>query len=79
MLVKMGIEGSMVQGIRPSSHPARPSVRNLDVRECTHPGCVTRLSSYNKKATCYVHTPMVIPRSLIRGSRAKKENIARAS
>lgn len=37
-------------------------------RVCAHPGCSTRLSTYNRRETCFVHTGVKIPR--LRGKKA---------
>ncbi len=31
-------------------------------RVCAFPGCDTKLSSYNRRDTCYVHSPIRFPR-----------------
>lgn len=32
------------------------------LRVCSHHGCGTRLSRYNRNGTCYSHSPIVFPR-----------------
>jgi hypothetical protein len=41
--------------------PSR-SRRYPEGRVCSHPGCLTRLSTYNWASTCFLHSPMVAPR-----------------
>jgi hypothetical protein len=31
-------------------------------RVWSHPGCLTRLSTYNRASTCFMHSPRVAPR-----------------
>ncbi|MGH2731528.1 MAG: hypothetical protein ACRDJF_03310 [Actinomycetota bacterium] len=31
-------------------------------RLCSHPDCITRLSSYNRRDTCFAHTGVKFPR-----------------
>lgn len=40
----------------------RRSRRYAEGRVCCQPGCQTQLSAYNQAATCFLHTPVVIPR-----------------
>jgi hypothetical protein len=37
-------------------------------RRCSHPGCITKLSAYNRSDACYVHTQFYVPR--LRGKKA---------
>lgn len=46
---------------RPSGYVRRPR-QYADGRVCAHPGCVTRLSTYNPRSTCRAHTPVRFPR-----------------
>jgi hypothetical protein len=50
-------------GATPISGPDRPSRAFAKGRLCRHPGCGTRLSMYNQGTYCYVHEPMVVPRT----------------
>ena len=52
---------SAITAIRTVGLPAR-SRRYPDGRECSHPGCDTRLSTYNRATTCWVHSPRTTPR-----------------
>jgi len=36
--------------------------RYPDGRQCSHPGCDTWLSTYNRGPTCWVHSPRTTPR-----------------
>lgn len=45
----------VVHGSRALSLP-KPSRRYEGDRYCSHPGCTTRLSTYNAYETCYNHT-----------------------
>jgi hypothetical protein len=31
-------------------------------RRCSHPGCITKLSAYNRYDACYVHAQIYVPR-----------------
>ncbi|HLI53662.1 MAG TPA: hypothetical protein VKU88_05005 [Acidimicrobiales bacterium] len=41
----------------------RPSRSFARGRTCRQPGCTTRLSVYNSGKYCYLHEPMVVPRT----------------
>ena len=41
------------------------------VRICANPECDTRLSRYNRKGTCHLHSPIKFPR--VRGREAPAE------
>jgi hypothetical protein len=50
------IRGAHVVGL-----PKR-SRRYAQDRVCAHPDCITRLSMYNRRDTCYIHADIKIPR-----------------
>jgi hypothetical protein len=52
---------SSIQGHRPQALPRR-SRRYPGGRVCAHPGCETRLSTYNRRDRCWVHAEMKVPR-----------------
>ncbi len=49
-----------------SGHRLRPEGRApkrfAEGRVCTHPDCGTRLSVYNRRDTCFRHSPIRFPR-----------------
>jgi hypothetical protein len=51
-----GIRARAVRGL-----PKR-SKRYSGERQCSHPGCITKLSAYNRSDTCYVHAQFKTPR-----------------
>jgi hypothetical protein len=58
-------------GVMKGTHPIglpRRSRTYKGGRKCSHPGCTTRLSTYNRRETCFVHTGVRIPR--LRGKKA---------
>lgn len=64
-----GIEvGSVtaIKGRRPTKRPKRSRTFSHG-RVCSYPGCNTRLSLYNSRPTCFLHTPAKAPR--VRGIR----------
>ncbi|MGH2729348.1 MAG: hypothetical protein ACRDJI_01940 [Actinomycetota bacterium] len=50
-----------IQGSRAHGLP-RASKKYPQGRVCLHPGCETRLSTYNRRDRCWVHAEMKIPR-----------------
>ena len=50
-----------VRGSRPQPLP-RASQKYPDGRVCKQEGCVTRLSTYNKRDKCWAHAEMKVPR-----------------
>jgi hypothetical protein len=50
-----------IQGSRPHSLP-RASQKYPEGRICAHPGCETRLSTYNRRDRCWAHAEMKVPR-----------------
>lgn len=58
---------SVMKGSRLVGLPRR-SRQYEDGRTCAHPGCNTKLSTYNRKDTCFMHTGVKIPR--LRGKKA---------
>ena len=46
-------------------------------RQCSHPGCETWLSIYNRASTCAVHSPRAAPR--LRGRKPREAAIDHAS
>lgn len=55
-----------IKGRRPTRQPRRNRTFSHG-RVCSHPDCATRLSLYNSRPTCYLHTPAKAPR--LRGIR----------
>ncbi len=53
--------GSSIGGQRPRGLP-RASHRSASGRVCAHPGCETRLSTYNRRDKCWAHAEMKVPR-----------------
>lgn len=41
---------------------AKPNRTYKGERTCSHPGCITRLSSYNGQDTCFIHSKFQTPR-----------------
>ena len=58
-----------ITGSRPRQLP-RPNRTYQSGRVCSHDGCETRISIYNKATTCWAHRPLTFP--LTRGERRKK-------
>ena len=52
---------SAITAIRTVGLPARSRIYP-DGRPCSHPGCDTLLSIYNRGPTCWVHSPRTAPR-----------------
>jgi hypothetical protein len=50
-----------IHGQKPSGLP-RASHQYPEGRVCGHPGCGTRLSTYNRRDKCWVHAEMKVPR-----------------
>jgi hypothetical protein len=50
-----------IKGERPTGLP-RASRTYAKGRVCAHPGCETRLSTYNKRDRCWAHAEMKVPR-----------------
>lgn len=50
-----------IRGERPAGLP-RASRTYPKGRVCAHPGCETRISTYNKRDRCWAHAEMKIPR-----------------
>lgn len=50
-----------IKGARAMGLPRRSRRFRAD-RTCAHPGCLTRLSVYNRRDTCFVHSGVKIPR-----------------
>lgn len=50
-----------IRGQTPKGLP-RPSRRHAEGRVCSHPGCTTRLSTYNRRDKCWLHAEMRVPR-----------------
>ncbi|MGH2717693.1 MAG: hypothetical protein ACRDJU_03810 [Actinomycetota bacterium] len=57
-----------IQGARISALPRR-NTRFEEGRVCSHPDCITLLSVYNRRDTCFAHAGFKVPR--LRG-RTKK-------
>jgi len=59
-----------ITATRTAGLPAR--ARRYPVgRQCSHPGCDTRLSIYNRGTTCWLHSPRTTPR--LRGYQRRGE------
>lgn len=56
-----------IRGARTIGLPRR-SRRYRDGRICAHPGCNTKLSTYNRRETCFMHSEVRIPR--LRGKKS---------
>lgn len=41
---------------------AKPNRTYRGERTCSHPGCITKLSSYNGLNTCFIHSKFQTPR-----------------
>jgi len=50
-----------IQGTRISALPRRNTCF-ADDRTCAYPGCITKLSIYNRRETCFAHTGFKVPR-----------------
>ncbi len=50
-----------IRGSRPQGLP-RASQRYPEGRQCSFPGCVTKLSVYNRREKCWAHAEMKVPR-----------------
>ncbi|MDX1745517.1 MAG: hypothetical protein R3324_06230 [Halobacteriales archaeon] len=50
------IKGRSVKGV------TRPSKEFGDGRTCLEDACITKLSRYNKRDYCYLHSPVKYPR-----------------
>jgi hypothetical protein len=59
----MSDHGERSVGATPISGHVRPSRTFKPGRRCRHEGCGTILSIYNEDAYCYLHAPMVTPRT----------------
>jgi len=46
-------------------------------RQCSHPGCDTWLSIYNRATTCWVHSPRTTPR--LRGHQPDRDPVVDGS
>ncbi|MDQ4149391.1 MAG: hypothetical protein M3164_05290 [Actinomycetota bacterium] len=60
---------SAIRGAHVTGLPKR-SRRFSQGRVCAHAGCITRLSMYNRKDTCYIHAETKIPR--LRGKKTSE-------
>lgn len=50
-----------IRGSRPQGLP-RASQKFPEGRQCSFPGCVTKLSTYNRRDRCWAHAEMKVPR-----------------
>ncbi|MGH2787481.1 MAG: hypothetical protein ACRDJV_06170 [Actinomycetota bacterium] len=50
-----------IRGERPVGLP-RASQKYPKGRICSHPGCETRMSTYNRRDKCWAHAEMKVPR-----------------
>jgi len=50
-----------IQGARISALPRRNTCFAAD-RTCSYPGCITKLSIYNRRDTCFAHASFKVPR-----------------
>jgi hypothetical protein len=46
-----------------ASGSSRPTKAFAKGRVCKEPGCETKLSIYNKGKYCYIHQPVMVPRT----------------
>ncbi len=65
-----------ITATRTAGLPAR-SRRYPDGRQCSHPGCDTWLSFYNRATTCWVHSPRTTPR--LRGYKRLADEVVNGS
>lgn len=54
----VGIKGQVPRGVSWNEIPRQAAAGRL----CAEPGCITVLSRYNRKTTCWLHSPVEIPR-----------------
>ena len=52
---------ALIKGTTAKASPKRNPVFE-GVRHCTHPGCITRISAYNGRDTCFLHSKFQAPR-----------------
>ncbi len=60
-------EGIKARAVRGLPKPSK-TYSNSRERICAHPGCITRLSVYNRSDKCYAHASPRAPR--LRGKKA---------
>jgi hypothetical protein len=59
--VKHVASSTAIRGAHVVGLPKR-SRRYAEDRVCAHPDCITRLSMYNRRDTCFIHADTKIPR-----------------
>ena len=53
--------GGAIKGSNVGELPRKSRQYDSD-RICTHPGCITKISKYNRRETCFAHAGVKIPR-----------------
>ena len=69
-------ESGAITAIRTVGLPAR-SRRYPEGRRCSHAGCDTSLSIYNRGPACWVHSPRTAPR--LRGYKRRVDPVVNGS
>lgn len=67
---------SAITATRTIGLPARGR-RYPEGRQCSHPGCDTWLSIYNRATTCWAHSPRTTPR--LRGYKRRADPVVNGS
>ena len=57
----VGSAGGAIKGSHVGELP-RKSRQYANDRVCAHPGCITKISRYNRRETCFAHAGVKIPR-----------------
>jgi hypothetical protein len=57
----MRVASTAIRGAHVVGLPKR-SRRYAEDRACAHEGCITKLSMYNRRDTCFIHADVKIPR-----------------
>ncbi|HEY8199860.1 MAG TPA: hypothetical protein VII47_00740 [Actinomycetota bacterium] len=53
--------GGAIKGSHVGELPRKSRQYDSD-RICAHPGCITKISKYNRRETCFAHAGVKIPR-----------------
>jgi hypothetical protein len=53
--------GGAIKGSHVGELPRKSRQYESD-RICSHPGCITKISKYNRRETCFAHAGVKIPR-----------------
>lgn len=53
--------GGAIKGSHVGELPRKSRQYDSD-RICSHPGCITKISKYNRRETCFAHAGVKIPR-----------------